>query len=346
VAVNGVIDKKRAANFFSFDVRAGERLAFEVDSMKLGYLDDPVVAIYDSTGKMIASDDDRLQQNGAQPPNLDPYLVYRFEKAGKYTAMIRDSAERGDRNYLYRMAIHDVEPDFDLESLSPQITLFRGKTTLLPVRVRRLGGWDTPIEVWAENLTAGVTVEHQIAEPKDTIVVDNCALKRKLDGTDVMLPFHASAAAAEGPRAIRLRARAAMNGKTVEHGAEILYLWESVGKITGPIEDQQVIATVTALPSVLLDTPESVELIPGKTARLKVRVQRFDGGASPLTLQPQPALEGIRFENNVLEPGSTQLELRITASGPVAAKSFRLRSGDAISPPIGLKVGHEEEDSQ
>jgi hypothetical protein len=346
VAVNGIIDRKRAANFFSFDVRAGERLAFEVDSMKLGYLDDPVVAIYDSTGKMVASDDDRLQQNGAQPPNLDPYLVYRFEKAGKYTAMIRDSAERGDRNYVYRMAIHDVEPDFDLEGLSPQITLYRGKTVLLPVRVRRFGGWDAPIEVWAENLTPGVTVEHQTAEPKDTIVVDNCALKRKLDGTDVMLPFHASGEAPEGPRAIRLHARGIMNGKTVEHGAEILYLWESVGKITGPIQDQQVIATVTALPSVLLDTPESIELIPGKTARLKVRVQRFDGARSPLTLQPQPVPEGIRFENNVLEPGSTQVELRITASGPVAAKSFRLRSGDTISPPIGLKVGHEEEDSQ
>ncbi len=100
VAVSGVIDRKRAENFFSFEVGAGQRLAFDVDSMKLGYLDDPVVVIYTSGGQFVASADDRLQQNGSQPPNLDPYLVYKFDKPGRYVAMIRDSAERGSPNYV------------------------------------------------------------------------------------------------------------------------------------------------------------------------------------------------------------------------------------------------------
>ena len=346
VAVNGSIDRKRAENFFSFDVPAGERLAFDVDSMKLGYLDDPVVVIYDNDGQFVASADDRLQQNGSQPPNLDPYLVYKFEKAGRYTAMIRDSAERGDPNYVYRLAIYPVQPDFDLKGLTPKVTLYRGKTALLPVRVRRLGGWDTPIEVWAEDLASGVTTEHQIAEPKDTIVKDNCALERKLDGTNVMLPLHAAADVQAGSRPIRLRARGTLDGKTVEHSAEIQYQWESVGKISGPIEEQQLVATVTDLPAVLLDPPESVVLTPGKVARMKVRVRRFDGSATPLTLEPQPALAGVKFENNVVEPGASQIEVRVTAAGPVAAKSFCLRAGAASSPPIELKMESAEVSSR
>ena len=345
-AVSGTLDHKRAEIFFSFEVQAGERLAFDVDSMKLGYLDDPVVVLYTAGGEFVASADDRLQQNGSQPPNLDPYLVYKFDKPGRYIMMIRDSAERGNPNYVYRLAIYPVEPDFDLKGLTPEITLYVGKTGRLPVRVRRSGGWDQPIEVWAEDLGPGVTTEHQTAEPKDTIVHDNCALPRKLDGTDVMLPLHVAADAPPGARPIRLHARGTMDGKTVEHTAEILYLWESVGKVTGPVEDQQLVATVTPLPGLLIDAPQSLSLTPGKVARLKVRVERFDGGTNPLTLEPQPALAGVKFENNVLAAGSSQIELRVNAAGPVAVKSFRLRAGDAISPPIELKTETTEESSR
>jgi hypothetical protein len=346
VAVSGSFDRKRAENFFSFDVRAGERLAFDVDSMKLGYLDDPVLVIYTAGGEFVASADDRLQQNGSHPPNLDPYLVYKFEKAGRYIAMIRDSAERGNPNYVYRLAIFPIEPDFDVKGLAPNVTLYRGKTSLLPVRTRRLGGWDQPIEVWAEDLGPGVTSEHQIAEPKDTIVKDNCALERKLDGTNVSLPLHAAADAPAGFRVIRLHARGTMDGKTVEHGAEIQYLWESVGKVSGPIEEQQLMATVTELPNVLLETPESLALSSGKVARLKVRVKRFDGGKTPLTIEPEPALEGVKFENNVLEAGSSQIEMRVSAATAPAVKSFHLRAGDAVSPPIELKMEAAEESAR
>ena len=345
-AVSGMLDRKRAENFFSFEVSAGERLVFDVDSMKLGYLDDPVIVIYSGDGQFFASADDRLQQNGSQPPNLDPYLVCKFEKAGRYIAMIRDSAERGSPNYVYRLAIYPVEPDFDLKGLTPQVTLYRGRTSSLPVRVRRLGGWDTPIEVWVEDLAPGVTTERQVALPKDTIVHDNCALERKLDGTDVMLPLRAAAQAQPGPRAVRLRARGTIDGKTVEHGAEIQYLWESVGKISGPVEEQQLIATVTELPPLLLETPESVALTTGKVARLKVRVKRFDASQGQLSIEPEPALDGVKFENNVLDADSTQVELHLTASRAVTLKSFRLRAGSAVSPPIELKTEAVEEGSR
>ena len=346
IAVNGSLPHKRAQDFFSFEVSAGERLAFDVDSMKLGYLDDPLLTIYTADGQFVASADDRLQQNGSQPPNLDPYLVYKFEKAGRYIAMIRDTAERGNPNYIYRLAIYPVEPDFDMLGLTPDLTLYRGKTRLLPVRVRRLGGWDTPIEVWAEDLGTGVSTEHRTAEPKDTIVHDNCALERKLDGTDVQLPLHAAVDAPAGPRAIQLHARGTMEGKTVEHSAKIVYRWESVGKITGSIEEQALIATVTDLPGILVETPESLALTPGKIARMKVRVQRFDGANGPLTLVPQPALEGVKIENNVLEPGASQVELRLSAASPLSVKSFRLRAGEALSPPIELKSEAAEEGSR
>jgi hypothetical protein len=344
VAISGAFDRKKARDFFAFDVQAGERLVFDVDSMKLGFLDDPLVAVYTPEGKMLASQDDRLQQNGDEPPNLDSYLVYSFEKAGRYIAMIRDCAERGNANYVYRLAIYPGQPDFDLKSLTPELTLYRGRMVPLPVRVRRFGGWSTPIEVWADNLPPGVTSEKTIAEPKDTIVKDNCALDRQLDGTNVRVPMHVAADAPGGDYPIRLHARGVMDGRVVEQTAEILYWWEHVGKVTGAVEEQKLLATVTDLPAVVFEAPESVSIAPGKVSRLQFLVRRYDDGQSTLRIEPETPIAGVKFENNEVPPGKPNAELKLTATSAFKPGWIKLRAGTSVSPPIELKAKTQEDE--
>jgi hypothetical protein len=354
LALSGVFDHKKAAHFFTFDVQAGERLLFDVDSMKLGYLDDPLVAIYTMDGKLLISHDDRVQQNGDEPPNLDSYLVYKFEKAGRHIAMIRDCADRGDPNYIYRLAISRAQPDFDLRSLTPELTLFRGRTVLLPVRVRRFGGWSTPVEVWLEKPPAGISGEKVVAQPKDTIVKDNCALDRQLDGTNVSIPVYVAPGTKGGLYPLKLRARGVIDGKVVEHTAEILYWWERVGKVSGPVEDQKLIVTVTDLPPVVLEVnhnsrpgtfepAEFISLSPGKVARLPILVRRYDGSDTPLTLEPESPVEGLKFEDNVLPPGKLICELKLRAGRDFKPGRFRLRAGSSISPPITLTPETEDQ---
>jgi hypothetical protein len=346
VAISGRFDQKKGRDFFAFDVKAGERLVFDVDSMKLGFLDDPLVSVYSADGKLLASHDDRLQQNGDEPPNLDSYLVYTFEAAGRYIAIIRDCAERGNPNYVYRLAIYPAQPEFDLKSLTPELTLYRGRTVALPVRVRRFGGWSTPVEVWADDLPAGVTTEKMTAEPKDTIVKDNCALDRQLDGTNVSLPLHVAADAPAGEHPIRLHARGVLDGRVVEHTAEILYWWEHVGKVTGAVEDQTILATVIDLPQVVFEPPESISIAPGKVARLQFLLRRYDGGTSPLRIEPVAPIDGITFEGSAVPPGKPNVELKLTAAGSFKPGWFQLHAGSSVSPPIELKLKTSEEDQQ
>ena len=260
--------------------------------------------------------------------------------------MIRDCAERGNPNYVYRLAIYPALPDFDLKSLTPELTLFRGRTVPLPVRVRRFGGWSTPVEVWVENLPAGVTGEKMTAEPKDTIVKDNCALDRQLDGTNVNLPLHIAADAPSGDYSLRLHARGVIDGRVVEHTAEILYWWEHVGKVTGAVEEQRLVATVTDLPAVVFEAPEAVSLAPGKVARLQFLVRRYDDGKSTLRIEPVTPIEGVKFENNEVPAGKPNAELKLTAGNTFKAGWFKLHAGSSVSPPIELKVKTSEEDAQ
>jgi hypothetical protein len=354
VAFSGVFDHKKAAHFFAFDVQAGERLVFDVDSMKLGYLDDPLVSLYTVDGKLLASHDDRVQQNGDEPPNLDSYLVYRFEKAGRYVAMIRDCANRGDPNYIYRLAISRARPDFDLRSLTPELTLFRGRTVLLPVRVRRFGGWSTPVEVWLDKPPAGITGEKVVAEPRDTIVKDNCALDRQLDGTNISLPIRVASGTPGGQYPLRLRARGVIDGKFVEHTAEVVYFWERVGKVSGPVEDQKLVVTVTDLPPIVLEVNHSsrpgayepaefVSLSPGKSIPLPILVHRYDDGTTSLTIEPDSPVEGLTFENNVLAPGKLICDIKLRAGKAFKPGRFKLRAGTSLSPPITLMQENPED---
>ena len=101
------------------------------------------------------------------------------------------------------------------------------------------GGWSTPVEVWLDKPPAGITGEKVVAAPKDTVVKDNCALDRQLDGTNLLVPIHVAPSVADGQYSLKLRARGMINGKAVEHTDEVLYWWERVGKVSGPVEDQK-----------------------------------------------------------------------------------------------------------
>jgi hypothetical protein len=145
-----------------------------------------------------------------------------------------------------------------------------------------------------------------------------------------------------------VRARGQYNGRVVEHDAEVLYKWESVGKVTGAIADQTLVATVTGFPPVILDVPDTFTVSPGKPARVRVRVTRFDGAKSSLTIEPEAPVDGLTFENNVLAPGAEQVELRIIASEQVKPGTFRLRAGPALSQRIAFKLPSQsgEEDPE
>jgi hypothetical protein len=258
--------------------------------------------------------------------------------------MIRDCAERGNANYVYRLAVYPARPDFDLESLTPELTLYRARTVPLPLRVRRFGGWSSPIEVWVENLPAGVTGEKITAEPNDTIVKDNCALDRQLDGTNVRLPLHVAADAPSGDYPLRLHARGVMDGRVVEHTAEILYWWEHVGKVAGSVEEQKLVATVTDLPQVVFEAPESVSVAPGKIVRLQFLVRRYDDGKTTLRIEPETPIPGVKFENNEVPPGKPNAELKLTATGSFKPGWFKLHAGASVSPPIELKAKTQEDE--
>ncbi len=344
VAINGILERRKAAHFFSFDVAAGRRVAFRVDSMQLGFLLDPALFVYDLEGHQLAYQDEPAPNNSKEMPNLDPYLVHEFEKAGRYVVMIRDSAVRGHPDYVYRLLIEPVEPDFTLHALTPSPTLFRGKTNDLVVRVKRLGGWDTPVEVWVENPPPGMEAEKGIAEPENTPYKGTCAEDMWTDGTNVGLRLKVASDAPGGFHPIRVRARGEVAGKVVERSAEILFRWGAVGTISGPTTEQRLLAAVTDLPPVILETPESFSVTAGKGGRLKVIATRYAEPEAPLVLEPESLPSGVTLSNNVIPSGTPRADLILNVSETAEPGTYPLIlwAGNVSSPPIELTIEPDE----
>lgn len=303
--INGVIDEARAADYYSIRVDGPEDVVLSVESMNLGFLLDPLVAVYDESGKRIAWQDEPTTNTGKEPANLDPHLSLRLPRAGRYTVAIRDSQFRGDATFLYRLTMKKAEPDFSVRIVGAHATLYRGRENTVNVRVRRLEGWNTPVEIWAEGLPRGVTAPRLIAEPKNTSYTGTCGEIHYLDGTNVAAPITVAADASLDLSRVVFRARGVMAGRTVEREARARY-WKSRIRVTGDAEEPALFATVADLPGVVFQTPERSGL--GKSTVILTRLDESGGDL---------VIEGDGVAPVVVPAGVTRAEVVFTRAGEI-----------------------------
>lgn len=319
IVANGVIDKPKAADYFVFRVDGPQTIVLDAQGMQLGYLTDPLVAIYDDTGKRLAYQDDPTTNTGKEPANLDPHLVFQLPKAGRYTAMVRDAQFRGDRAFLYRLTLKYAEPDFAVRAIGTDETLYRGRTNTVLVRVRRLEGWNTPVEVWAENLPPGVTVKPAIAEPKNTPYTGTCGETHYLDGTNVELHFQVDRNAPLNLASIQLRGRGIMDGRSVERTGRARYFKNRIRHI-GDAEDEGLRTVVADAPGVVLGVPQNLSLT-ANAAKFTAIVTRLDeGNQEPLELTLESAAEGLVIAPVAVPVSATRADIALQAANQASGE--------------------------
>jgi hypothetical protein len=142
VTVNGQV-AEADRDYFRFHARGGETIVCEVTARSLlpfiadavpGWFD-PILAIYDSSGRQLQfADDFRVQP--------DPVLIFRPPAEGDYTIEIRDVIYRGRGDFVYRLTIGAV----------PFVT------DIFPLGGRR--GTDVPVELHGVNLAVSAMTVH------------------------------------------------------------------------------------------------------------------------------------------------------------------------------------------
>ena len=100
VAVDGYVDNL-SRDYYKFTVAAGQKVSFEVLAQRLGTALDPLIRLFDATGKEITYADD------TPGVGADCQLVHTFGAAGEYFLEVRDIRYQGGGNHQYRLRIGD-----------------------------------------------------------------------------------------------------------------------------------------------------------------------------------------------------------------------------------------------
>jgi hypothetical protein len=339
VVFNGALRKPRQMDNFWVDVKAGDQITVQADGMSLGNFLDPAVTIFDIDGKVIAYIDESAP-NGfdKEPPNLDFHFDHRFEHGGRYRIEMRDAGLRGRDSFVYRLFIARSTPEFEITSLTNQVSVLAGYKSTLPVRIRRLGGWNAPVKVWLESLPTRVESQSMMAEPVNTRFRGTFGEDFFFDGTNVDLPIQAHQGAPLGAHPLRLRASGTMNGVTVERTAVVFYPWQQTGYIRGKADDQDLLLTVAEPPAFELEGPATIQLTRGKPVEVPLRVHWFGESQDLASIRVESGrMPGdLKLERVEVKPGAETISVWISAGqdGP--------QRGGVLSLVGSLRRGEHE----
>ena len=151
VTIEGTIEHPKDVDFFKFRVKAGERLAFEIETPNaVPPQFNPRLAISDTDGNVILTN--------IYKTTLEPKTVYTFERAGEYCLQIRDLTFRyGGPDFIYRVLIRpQIAHMGEVKISDDRINLRRGEAKKLSVVTEQEEGFDGEIALAVENLPPGV----------------------------------------------------------------------------------------------------------------------------------------------------------------------------------------------
>lgn len=97
--INGQVTNEDA-DYFAFDLAAGDRLSAEVEAIRLGGpLFDPKLRLFDPAGREVVAEDDTPMMV------QDAAFVYEVKEAGRYTIAMSEAAFGGAGGYYYRLHV-------------------------------------------------------------------------------------------------------------------------------------------------------------------------------------------------------------------------------------------------
>ncbi|MEZ6088902.1 MAG: hypothetical protein R3C05_12925 [Pirellulaceae bacterium] len=160
VVISGVISQPNETDSYVIEGVKDKSIRCVVDSDALGFRLDPVVVLWDSTGKQISKADD------ASRDVRDATLTHKFAADGIHRLTVEDLYHDGGARYAYRLTITESKPEFKLSVQAESFIVKKGNKLEIPVTIEREKGFDAEIEVSVSGTPDGIKVAPAKSEAK------------------------------------------------------------------------------------------------------------------------------------------------------------------------------------
>jgi hypothetical protein len=169
VIVNGRIDRADDWDVYQFAGKAGQTIVAEVRARRLDSPVDSILKITDSTGKVIAFNDDHEDaEAGTNTQDADSYLTLTLPAAGTYFVHVGDTARHGGEEYAYRLRVGEPRPDFALRTVPSSVSLRSKGNASVAVQIIRKDGFNGPIKLALKDPPPGFSATPVISPANQT----------------------------------------------------------------------------------------------------------------------------------------------------------------------------------
>ncbi|MDA1231501.1 MAG: hypothetical protein O2856_12060 [Planctomycetota bacterium] len=138
------------SHLYQFEGKQDGYYRFEVQSQRRGFDVDSVLTVLDANGKTLATGDDGYFTK-------DAILHFKAPADGPYTIALRDLHGRSGDLFVYHLSAEPSGPDFEIHGEFYYGMLSPGGRAIWFVSLKRLNGFDGPVEMQVDGLPQGVS---------------------------------------------------------------------------------------------------------------------------------------------------------------------------------------------
>jgi len=170
--LEGAIDRPGKVDNYKLKIKAGQRLAFEVETPEATLPEfNPKVELLDASGQEVFNNIWRRVggDNNQWMKTLQSKTMYTFNRNGEYTLCIQDITPRyGSSSFKYRLLIRPLVPHVGkIELKEDSINLAPGQAGRLTITVEQEEGYSGEVAFSLENLPSGVQASTGADVPPD-----------------------------------------------------------------------------------------------------------------------------------------------------------------------------------
>ncbi len=207
VVVNGRIGKAGEVDRFHFGGLRGQEIVAEIRARRLGSPLDSLVQIVDGAGQVVAWNDDHEDRTaGLVTHQADSYVRATLPADGTYAVRVRDAQGRGGPEYAYRLRVGPPQGDFAVVVTPSGINVPAGGIVPITVHAVRRDGYAGEIDLALEGAPEGMAL-------------GGARIPAGCDRVRMTISAPPERRGRIEPFVLRVRARATIDGRTVERTA-------------------------------------------------------------------------------------------------------------------------------
>ena len=278
------------SHLYQFEGKQDGYYRFEVQSQRRGFAVDSVLTVLDANGKTLSTGDDGYFTK-------DAILHFKAPADGPYTIALRDLHGRSGDLFVYHLSAEPSGPDFEIHGEFYYGMLSPGGRAIWFVSLKRLNGFDGPVEMQVDGLPRGVSFTPVTIPPgmNACSLIFTAAADAPINASLVRVTGRSKLSRAGGAMIDAVR-EAHVTCELRRAGASRFYrapIQTQVLAVTKPLD----VTRVTAEPS-------EITLKRGGKAELRVRIERSAEYSDQVLLDMAFTFFGTKFGEQ-LPPGVT-----------------------------------------